>query len=127
MVCFSTVSNITYLKLNKPRHLKKKDTQDPVVLCSFVDRGIVPRDVGEMPRSITAAHSDGANAVSAIHHCVFGRNRVVLCRSPQRLDRKKIEEELGYTPGTIGIIRPNSRHSGETKPTLKTHIMTDDG
>ena len=124
---FLTVSNFTYLQLNEPRRLKKKVNQGPVVLCSFVDRSSLPEDVGEMPRSITAAHSDGANAVSAIHHCVFGQNKVVLCRSPRRVDREVVENELDYAIGTVGIVRPNSRHSGKTKPTLKTHTMTDNG
>ena len=124
MVCLSSVTNIRFLQLNGPRRFKKAENEDPVILSSYVDCTDVSTDVGSMPRSITATHSDGGNAVSAIHHCVLGLNRVVLCRLPKNTDRQGIEEELGYPKGTIGIVRPNSRHEGETKPTLTT---TDDG
>jgi len=124
VVCLSSVANTRFLQLNGPRHYKKAENEDPVILSSYVDCVDVTVEAGTMPRSITATHSDGGNAVSAIHHCVFGLNRIVLCRLPRNTDRQEIKEELGYPRGTIGTVRPNSRHEGETKPTLAT---TDDG
>ena len=105
---------------------KKASEQDPIILSSYVDPGLGRDHNKKFPRCITATHSDGGNAVCAIHHCIFGTNKIVLCGSDSRADRDKIEKELGFEPGTIGIVCPNSRPFCGTVPMLRTRETSPD-